>query len=144
MIVDTSAVVALVQGERPHATLVAAALAGAHSPVMSAPTVAECLIVLTARHGPVARTIFERLRSEIGLSVSSFTAEHAAATQRAFLRYGKGRHRAALNFGDCMTYATAQLGHQPPRGSQLRRLYDVRDRPAGPPTTARLSTSETV
>lgn len=50
MIVDTSAVVALVQGERPHATLVAAALAGAHSPVMSAPTVAECLIVLTARH----------------------------------------------------------------------------------------------
>lgn len=113
MIVDTSAVVALVQGERPHATLVAAALAGAHSPVMSAPTVAECLIVLTARHGPVARTIFERLRSEIGLSVSSFTAEHAAATQRAFLRYGKGRHRAALNFGDCMTYATAQLGHQP-------------------------------
>lgn len=75
MIVDTSAVVALVQGERPHATLVAAALAGAHSPVMSAPTVAECLIVLTARHGPVARTIFERLRSEIGLSVSSFTAE---------------------------------------------------------------------
>lgn len=109
MIVDTSAVVALVQGERPHATLVAAALAGAHSPVMSAPTVAECLIVLTARHGPVARTIFERLRSEIGLSVSSFTAEHAAATQRAFLRYGKGRHRAALNFGDCMMYATAQL-----------------------------------
>lgn len=114
MIVDTSAVVALVQGERPHATLVAAALAGAHSPVMSAPTVAECLIVLTARHGPVARTIFERLRSEIGLSVSSFTAEHAAATQRAFLRYGSA----------------------PPRGSQLRRLYDVRDRPAGPPTTA--------
>lgn len=114
MIVDTSAVVALVQGERPHATLVAAALAGAHSPVMSAPTVAECLIVLTARHGPVARTIFERLRSEIGLSVSSFTAEHAAATQRAF----------------CDT------ARAPPRGSQLRRLYDVRDRPAGPPTTA--------
>lgn len=110
---DPATGVALVQGERPHATLVAAALAGAHSPVMSAPTVAECLIVLTARHGPVARTIFERLRSEIGLSVSSFTAEHAAATQRAFLRYGKGRHRAALNFGDCMTYATAQLGHQP-------------------------------
>lgn len=114
MIVDTSAVVALVQGERPHATLVAAALAGAHSPVMSAPTVAECLIVLTARHGPVARTIFERLRSEIGLSVSSFTAEHAAATQRAFLRYGKG--------------ATARLS--------TSRPYDVRDRPAGPPTTA--------
>lgn len=114
MIVDTSAVVALVQGERPHATLVAAALAGAHSPVMSAPTVAECLIVLTARHGPVARTIFERLRSEIGLSVSSFTgACRCHATSLSAIRQGA-----------------------PPRGSQLRRLYDVRDRPAGPPTTA--------
>lgn len=112
MIVDTSAVVALVQGERPHATLVAAALAGAHSPVMSAPTVAECLIVLTARHGPVARTIFERLRSEIGLSVSSSPPSMPLPrNEPSAIR--QGRHRAALNFGDCMTYATAQLGHQP-------------------------------
>jgi ribonuclease VapC len=112
MIVDTSAIVALVQDEEPHATLVAAALAGARSPVMSAPTVAECLIVLTARHGPLARTIFERLRAEIDLTVQHFTGQHAAAAQRAFLLYGKGRHPAALNFGDCMTYAAAQVGQQ--------------------------------
>ncbi|CKM53759.1 toxin [Mycobacterium tuberculosis] len=90
MIVDTSAVVALVQGERPHATLVAAALAGAHSPVMSAPTVAECLIVLTARHGPVARTIFERLRSEIGLSVSSFTPSMPLPRNEPFCDTARG------------------------------------------------------
>ena len=113
MIIDTGAIVALIQDEQPHAALVAAALTGARSPVMSAPTVAECLIVLTARHGPVARTIFERLRSEIDLGVAPFTDEHAAAAQRAFLQYGKGRHRAALNFGDCMTYAVAQLSHEP-------------------------------
>jgi ribonuclease VapC len=113
MIIDTSAIVALIQDEQPQAALVAAALAGARSPVMSAPTVAECLIVLTARHGPVARTIFERLRSEIDLGVAYFTDEHAAAAQRAFLHYGKGRHPAALNFGDCMTYAAAQLSHEP-------------------------------
>jgi ribonuclease VapC len=113
MIVDTSAILALIQDEEPHAALVAAALAGARSPVMSAPTVAECLIVLTARHGPLARTIFERLRAEIGLTVEHFTDRHAAAAQRAFLLYGKGRHPAALNFGDCMTYAAARVDQQP-------------------------------
>ena len=113
MITDTSAIVALIQDERPHAAQVAAALAGARQPVMSAPTIAECLIVLTARHGPVGRTVFERLRTEINLGVAHFTDEHAAAALRAFLQYGKGRHRAALNFGDCMTYAAAQLSHEP-------------------------------
>jgi ribonuclease VapC len=48
---------------------------------MSAPTVAECPIVLTARHGPVGRTVFERLRTEINLDVAHFTDEHAAAAQ---------------------------------------------------------------
>ena len=113
MIIDTSAIVALIQDERPHAAQVAAALAGARQPVMLAPTIAECLIVLTARHGPVGRTVFERLRTEINLGVAHFTDEHAAAALRAFLQYGKGRHRAALNFGDCMTYAAAQLSHEP-------------------------------
>jgi ribonuclease VapC len=113
MIIDTSAVVALIQDERPRAAQVAVALAGARSPVMSAPAVAECLIVLTARHGAVARTVFERLRAEINLGVAHFTDEHADAAQRAYLRYGKGRHRAALNFGDCMTYAAAQVSHEP-------------------------------
>lgn len=113
MVIDTSAILALIQDEQPHAAQVVAALAGARDPVMSAPTVAECLIVLTARHGPVARTVFERLRTEINLGVPDFTDEHAAAAQRAFLQYGKGRHRAALNFGDCMTYAAAKLSHEP-------------------------------
>ncbi|HZA11003.1 type II toxin-antitoxin system VapC family toxin [Mycobacterium sp.] len=113
MIIDSSAIVALIQGEQPHSAQVAAALAGARGPVMSAPAVAECLIVLTARHGPVARTIFERLRSEIGLAVAHFTDEHATAAQRAYLQYGKGRHPAALNFGDCITYAAARLSHEP-------------------------------
>lgn len=113
MIVDTRAVLALVQGDQPHAARVAAALAGVRGPVMSAPTAAECLIVLTARHGPVARTVFERLRAEINLRLEDFTDDHAITAQHAFLRFGKGRHSAALNFGDCMAYAAAQLGHRP-------------------------------
>lgn len=42
-----------------------------------------------------------------------FTADHAAVARHAFLRYGKGRHPAALNFGDCIAYATARLEAMP-------------------------------
>ena len=79
MIVDTSAIIALIQREDPHAEQVAAALANDHSPVMAAPSVVECLIVLTHRHGPAARLAFDRLRTEISLDVVAFTADHAAA-----------------------------------------------------------------
>lgn len=112
MIVDTSALIALIQNE-PAAEQVAAALSGTRDPVIGAPTLTETLIVLTARQGPVARTVFDRLRSEINLSVAEFTTDHAYAAQRAYLQYGRGNHPAALNFGDCMSYATAQLAHEP-------------------------------
>lgn len=112
MIVDTSALIALIQHE-PEAERVAAALAAARTPAIGAPTLAETLIVLTARHGAVARTIFDRLRSEINLGVTEYTADHAYAAQRAYARFGRGRHPAGLNFGDCMSYASAQLAHEP-------------------------------
>ena len=112
MIVDTSALIALVQNE-PAAEQVATTLASAHNPVIGATTLTETLIVLTARQGPIARTVFDRLRSEIDLGVVEFTADHAYAAQRAYLRFGRGRHPAALNFGDCMSYAAAQLAREP-------------------------------
>lgn len=112
MIVDTSALIALIQQE-PEAEQVAAALAAARAPAIGAATLAETLIVLTARQGTVARTIFDRLRSEINLAVTDYTAEHAYAAQRAYVRFGRGRHPAGLNFGDCMSYAAAQLAREP-------------------------------
>ena len=63
--------------------LVAAVLAGARSPVIGAVTLTETLIVLTALRGPVARTVFERLRSEIDLGIAEYAAEDAFAAQRA-------------------------------------------------------------
>jgi ribonuclease VapC len=113
LIVDTSAIIALIQREDPHSEQVAAALANDRSPVMAAPSVLECLIVLTNRHGPTARMVFDRLKSEINLGVALFTTDHAAAAHRAYIQYGKGRHPAALNFGDTMTYAAAKLAHEP-------------------------------
>lgn len=113
MIVDTSAIIALIQREDLHTEHVAAALAGDRSPVMAAPSVVECLIVLTSRHGAVARTVFDRLKAEINLGIVQFTAEHAAEAHRAYAQFGKGRHPAALNFGDTMAYAAAKLAHEP-------------------------------
>ena len=88
-------------------------LASVRNPVIAAPTLAETLIVLTARHGPIARTVFERLRVEINLGVQRFDEKYSAAAQRAYLRFGTGRHPAGLNFGDCMTYAAADLAQDP-------------------------------
>ena len=113
MIVDSSAILALIQGEAPSTEQIAAVLAGDRSPVISAANVVECLIVLTNRHGLIARTVFDRLRAEINLGLQPFTAEHVAVAHRAYVQYGKGRHPAALNYGDTMAYATAKLAHEP-------------------------------
>jgi ribonuclease VapC len=113
MIIDSSAIIALIQGEAPYTEQIAAALAGDRSPVMSTANATECLIVLTNRHGLTARTVFDRLRTEINLGLQPFTVEHVAAAHRAYIQYGKGRHPAGLNYGDTMAYATAKLAHQP-------------------------------
>jgi ribonuclease VapC len=113
VIVDSSAIIALIQGEAPHTMQIAAVLSSDPSPVISAANAVECLIVLTNRHGIIARTVFDRLRTEINLGLQPFTAEHVAVAHRAYVQYGKGRHPAALNYGDTMAYATAKLAHEP-------------------------------
>jgi ribonuclease VapC len=112
MIVDTSAMVALIQNEAT-AVPITAALISDRSPVISAPSATECLIVLTHRLGPVGRTAYERLRTEFNIAVGHYTEAHSTAALNAYTRFGKGRHPASLNFGDCMTYAAAQLSGEP-------------------------------
>lgn len=112
MIVDTSAIVALAQQE-PQAVQIAAALLRDRQPAIPAPSATECLIVLTSRLGPPGRTAYERIRSEFNITISQYTADHVIAALHAFTRFGKGRHPAALNFGDCMAYGTAQVSGEP-------------------------------
>jgi ribonuclease VapC len=113
MIIDSSAILALIQGEAPYTGQIAGVLAGDPSPVISAANALECLIVLTNCHGTRARTAFDRLRNEINLALQPFTAEHIAVAHRAYIKYGKGRHPASLNYGDTVAYATAKLAHEP-------------------------------
>lgn len=80
---------------------------------IGAPTLAETGIVLTARVGNDGKRILSLFALETDLAVVPFGEDHWRAAVDAYRRYGKGRHRAGLNFGDCLTYATAKLASQP-------------------------------
>lgn len=112
MIVDTSAMLAILLKEQGHERLVAL-LGKADAIGVGAPTLAEAGIVLTARLGPVGMSMLGRLIQECGAIVVPFGSAHWTVAVDAFDRFGKGRHPAALNFGDCMSYATAKLARKP-------------------------------
>ncbi len=115
MIVDSSALVAIVMAEptavQPFKTLVRAPVAG-----VGAPSLLETCMVLdgrlaTVRHDSAASLALLVARLEI--EVLPFGPEHWPVAWAAFLRFGKGRHAASLNLGDCLTYAIAKLARRP-------------------------------
>jgi len=111
VIVDSSAIIALVLREPGWEDLVDK-IAAAPSCAIGAPTLAETAIVLTAKIGPTVRVTLGRLLHEAGIVVIPFAEEHWSAAVEAYARFGKGRHPAKLNFGDCLTYAIARLSGQ--------------------------------
>jgi ribonuclease VapC len=80
---------------------------------LGTPSLAEAGVVLSARLGRDPRGILARLIQELGIVPIPFGDEHWKEAIEAYRRYGKGGHRAALNFGDCLAYATAKLAAQP-------------------------------
>jgi ribonuclease VapC len=111
VIVDSSAILAIVLREPGWESLVDEI---ARDPLcgIGAPTLAETGIVLTAKLGPKARVTLSRFLQEAGITVIPFTDAHWQVAVDAYTRFGKGRHRARLNFGDCLTYAVARLAEQ--------------------------------
>src|SRR5437868_4507584 len=77
---------------------------------ISAATLLETHMVLTNRTRSDALPLLDAFTREVGVQVIPFTESHWRAAAAGFLRYGKGRHPAGLNFGDCIAYATARLG----------------------------------
>lgn len=112
MILDSSAVVAVLREEPGHDVLLDRIAADAR-PGIGAPTLVETAIILTAGLGAAARTALARFVQEADVAVLPFEAEHWLVALDAFERFGKGRHSAGLNFGDCLTYATARLAQEP-------------------------------
>lgn len=112
MILDSSAVVAILFQE-PGFEQLLEKLSAAKTVGIGGPTLAESAIVLSARLNRDSRPLLARLIIEAELETIPFTREHAFAALAAFRSYGKGRHRAALNFGDCLSYAVAKLADLP-------------------------------
>lgn len=112
MIVDSSAILCVLFRENGHEGVLQKLLDDP-GPAVGAPTLAETGIVLTARLGPSARGLLERFLDETGVQEVPFGELHWREAVDAYRRYGKGRHPAALNFGDCMTYAVAALSGEP-------------------------------
>jgi ribonuclease VapC len=112
MVVETSAVLAILL-EEPEAAEFAQLIEDDPAPVISAASVVEAGIVLISRHGPDARDDLQDFLAQGGLQVEPVTAEQAELALEAYHRYGKGRHRAGLNFGDCFAYALCQATGQP-------------------------------
>ena len=112
MIVDTSALVAVFLKE-PGAEALVAKLGAAGTIAIGAPTLVEAGIVLTARVGHEAQALLSQFLTEFGVVTVPFGDAHWRAAVDAYRRFGKGRHKAGLNFGDCMSYAIAKLAGQP-------------------------------
>ncbi len=112
MVLDSSALVSLVLREAGHERL-SAALESADRVLIAAPILFETLMVLSSRIGNhAAKSVDEILRAS-DAQIVPFAPDHVPLALAAFLSYGKGRHPARLNFGDCMAYAVAKLSAQP-------------------------------
>lgn len=112
MVVDTSALAAILLGE-PGAREFAQALAEASVRLISAVTRVEISMVIEGRKRASGRADLENLLRQVPIEVAAVTPQQAEIAIEAFCRYGKGRHRAQLNIGDCLAYALAKATGMP-------------------------------
>lgn len=107
MVIDTSAVLAIFLGE-PERKRFLEQILEAESRLISAASVLETGIVLEAKRGESAGREFDLFLVRAAVEVAAVDAEQAEIARSAWRKYGKGRHAAALNFGDCFAYALAK------------------------------------
>jgi len=112
MIVDTSALVAVLLGE-PERDRFIRLIADAEDPLISAATLVEASIVMQSRTGDEGTVGLDRLLAVSGVRCVAVDDEQALLAREAFRRFGKGRSPAGLNFGDCFAYALARLMDRP-------------------------------
>jgi len=112
VILDSSAVIAILL-KQPGYERLRDRLATSEQARIGAPTVLESSMVLCARLGRAGKTLLARFLEEAEIEVVEFTADHWTVAADTFIHYGKGRHRAGLNFGGCTTYAVARLAGEP-------------------------------
>lgn len=108
LVVDASAVVAMLESE-PEAAALRTAFLAADRRLISSVGAFECAIVLGRRRGLLAVAGLELFLSQLEVEVVPFDDTQRRVAQLAYERFGKGRHPAALNLGDCCAYAAARV-----------------------------------
>lgn len=112
MVMDTSALLAILLGEA-EAEAFAEAIAADTRRLLSAVSALETSIVIEARRGPAGGREFELLLHRMRADVVPFNQAQFEVAREAWRRFGKGRHSAALNFGDCCAYALSRTSNEP-------------------------------
>ena len=112
MVVDTSVLLAILQNE-PERRSFNEAIERADARRISAATFVEVSIVMEARHGAAGQRDLDLFLERAEIEIVGVDIEQAREARRAFARFGKGRHPAGLNFGDCFAYALAATLGEP-------------------------------
>jgi ribonuclease VapC len=112
MVVDTSALVAILAGEPERRTFIEA-IEAAETRLLSAASFVEASIVLDGRHGAEGVRHLDLFIDRAGLEIVPVDEDQAREARRGFARFGRGRHEAGLNFGDCFAYALAITAGEP-------------------------------
>ena len=112
MVIDSSAFVSIMLGE-PERMPFIEAIAAATTRIAGAPTVLETSLVLLNRKGEAALTEFRAFYARAAVRTAGFEPEQIDLALDAYRRFGKGRHPAGLNYGDCFSYALAKATGEP-------------------------------
>jgi len=112
MVIDTSALIAILTGE-PEAEALAAAIAQDSRCLISSFSLLEAGIVIEAKKGESGGRELDLLLHHAKIEVVNMTPEHVEIARAAWRNFGKGRHPAGLNIGDCCSYALARYSGEP-------------------------------
>ena len=112
MVVDTSAIIAMLHNE-PEADAFITQLEQATIRLISSVSILEAGILVQSRKGDDGAAALDAFINEAEFEIRPFDAEQAVLARRAFRTFGKGRHAARLNFGDCAVYALAMASGEP-------------------------------
>ncbi len=112
MIIDTSAIIAVLFNE-PDAAIYAAAIAEARSCRISAANYVETAVVIESQSPVVGARQFDSFMRRAAIGIEPVTEEQALLARQAYTDFGKGRHPAGLNFGACFSYALAKAFREP-------------------------------
>ena len=112
MVIDTSALIAILLGE-PEANAIATAIARDNNRLLSVFSFLEASIVIEARKGESGGRELDLLLHHIQAEMISMNPEQAEVARKAWRDYGRGRHPAALNIGDCCAYSLAKVSGEP-------------------------------